>query len=154
MGARAAATLTSAMDGRPMAPIPPGNLDGSVKIHDPGRREKVELVPRDPGLVTIYNCGPTVYSDAHVGHARNAIVFDVLRRYLRWRGYRVRYVCNFTDVDDKIIVRANDEGVPAADIAERYIRAWQRDMTTLGVEPPDVAPRATEHIAEMVEMIA
>ena len=122
-------------------------------LYDTARRAKVEFVPREPGKVGIYNCGPTVYDDAHVGHARKALVFDVLRRYLRWRGYEVRYVSNYTDVDDRIIARANEEGRSAAEVARSYIAAWERDMERLGVERPDVAPRATDHVADMIVMI-
>ena len=124
-----------------------------MEIYDTATRQKVPLEPGRDGVITIYNCGPTVYDNAHVGHARNALVFDVLRRYLRWRGYRVRYVMNFTDIDDKVIVRAKTDGRSAHEIAERYITSFQRDMARLGVEPPDVAPRATEHISGMVETI-
>ncbi|MBI4637449.1 MAG: class I tRNA ligase family protein, partial [Candidatus Rokubacteria bacterium] len=101
----------------------------------------------------MYVCGVTPYDYSHVGHARSAIVFDVIRRYLTYRGFRVRTVRNYTDVDDKIIARANQEGVSAVEVGERYIAAEGRDMEALGVLPPDVAPKATEHIPEMVALI-
>src|SRR5688500_9149111 len=109
-----------------------------MQIYDTATRELVELTSRVPGEVSIYNCGPTVYSDAHVGHARNELVFDVLRRYLTWRGWTVTYVRNFTDVEDKIIKRAEEEGTSATDIAERYIARYQEDMDRLGILRPDV----------------
>ena len=111
------------------------------------------FVPQVPGKAGMYVCGVTVYDDAHLGHARGALAFEIIRRYLRFRGYDVTYVRNFTDVDDKIIVRAQEEGVGAADIAERYIQAFTKDMERLGVAAPDFEPRATEHIPSMVEMI-
>ncbi|HYZ93030.1 MAG TPA: cysteine--tRNA ligase [Actinomycetota bacterium] len=115
--------------------------------------EKKEFTPLSPPRVTLYACGPTVYDVPHVGHARLEIVFDVLRRYLRWRGFDVFYVRNVTDVDDKIINRANEEGVDAFVIADRYTRAYDDAMRDLNVLPPDVAPRASGHIIEMQDMI-
>jgi cysteinyl-tRNA synthetase len=109
--------------------------------------------PLDPPRVRIYVCGPTVYDIPHVGHARAAVVFDVLRRHLVWRGYDVFFVRNITDVDDKIIKRANDDGVDSAVIAERYTRVYQEAMQRLNVLPPDLEPRASAHIPEMLELI-
>ncbi|MGH3442918.1 MAG: cysteine--tRNA ligase [Nitriliruptorales bacterium] len=123
-------------------------------IYDTLRREKVDFDPREPGKAAIYVCGPTVYGAAHVGHARMAVVFDVLVRYLRHRGADVTVVMNITDMDDKIISRANEEGVSAFEIADRYTRAWNGDMDALGVLPPDMQPHATAHILEMQELIA
>ncbi len=116
--------------------------------------EKVLFEPIDPPRVGIYVCGPTVYDIAHVGHARSEVVYDVLRRYLTWRGYDVFFVRNFTDVDDKIIARANELGLDAMVIADRYTRAYEDSMRALGVLPPDIAPRATGHIFEMQQLIS
>jgi cysteinyl-tRNA synthetase len=124
-----------------------------VKLYNTMSRSKDELVPLAPGEVRMYVCGVTVYDFSHIGHARSALVFDVLRRYLRFKGYRVRFVRNYTDVDDRIIRRANEAGVSASEISERYIAAEREDMASLGILPPDVDPKATEHIPEMVALI-
>ncbi|HVL80194.1 MAG TPA: cysteine--tRNA ligase [Actinomycetota bacterium] len=118
-------------------------LDGTTSLFEPA----------SPPRVGIYVCGPTVYDVPHVGHARAAVVFDVLRRHLTWRGYDVLFVRNITDVEDKIINRANSDGVHPAVIAERYTRVYDDAMRALGVLDPDIAPRASGHIPEMVEMI-
>jgi cysteinyl-tRNA synthetase len=123
-------------------------------LYDTLRREEVPFVPRTPGEVGMYVCGPTVQADAHVGHGRAAVVFDVLRRHLATSGLTVRFVQNVTDVDDKIILRARREGTDAAVIATRYTRAWNRTMDALGVLPPDVQPLATGHLLEMQALIA
>ena len=115
---------------------------------------KQPFEPLDPPKVRIYVCGPTVYDVPHVGHARAAVVFDVLRRHLQWRGYDVFFVRNITDVDDKIINRANELGVDAMVVAERYTRSYQDAMRRLNVLPPDLEPRASAHIPEMLELIA
>jgi cysteinyl-tRNA synthetase len=125
----------------------------SVKVYNTLARSKEEFTPRTPGHVRIYACGVTVYDLSHVGHARSAMVFDVIQRYLRFKGYRVTFVRNFTDVDDRIIRRANAEGVPAAELSERYIQAFREDMAAIGVAPADVEPKATEHIPEMIALI-
>jgi len=124
-----------------------------VKVYNTWSRAKEEFTSLVAGQVSMYVCGVTPYDYSHIGHARSAVVFDVIRRYLTYRGFRVRTVRNYTDVDDKIIARANQEGVSAAEVGERYITAEGRDMEALGVLPPDVAPRATEHIPEMVALI-
>ncbi|RMF85452.1 MAG: cysteine--tRNA ligase, partial [Nitrospirae bacterium] len=124
-----------------------------MRLYNSLTRRKEELVPLREGEVGIYACGVTVYDDCHVGHARGAVFFDVLRRYLEHRGLRVTYVRNFTDVDDKIIRRAAEEGVSWREIADRYIEAHQRDMGALGVRPATLEPKATEHIAEIVELV-
>ena len=110
-------------------------------------------MPLEAGRVSIYVCGVTVYDHCHLGHARAAIVFDVIRRYLEYRGYAVRFACNFTDVDDKIIARARRLKVPIGELTERFIREYYADMDALGVRRADAAPRATEHIPGMIEMI-
>ncbi len=115
---------------------------------------KADFVPIAPPKVGIYVCGPTVYDETHVGHARPAIVFDVLRRHLTWRGYDVLFVRNITDVDDKIINKSNELGVDSAVVAERFARRYDDAMRALGVLPPDVAPRASGHITEMIDLIA
>src|SRR5690606_19089587 len=114
--------------------------------------EKKAFEPLEPGRVTLYVCGPTVYNYAHIGNARPAVVFDVLARLLR-RHYQVRYARNITDVDDKINAAAKETGRPIDEITARYIEAYHEDMGALGVLPPDVEPRATEHIADMIAMI-
>jgi cysteinyl-tRNA synthetase len=125
----------------------------SLVLYDTLRRAEVPFVPAVPGQVGMYVCGPTVQGDAHVGHGRAAVVFDVLRRYLAHTGYAVRFVQNVTDIDDKIILRARREGVDAAVIATRYTRAFERTMEALGVLPPDVRPLATGHLLEMQALI-
>ena len=124
-----------------------------LKIFNTLRRVKEEFRPLTPGQVRMYVCGVTVYDASHIGHARSAIVFDVIRRYLLFKGYQVRFIKNFTDVDDKIIRRAQREGVSASEIAERYIEEFHRDMEAIGVLRADVEPRATEHIDAMIALI-
>jgi cysteinyl-tRNA synthetase len=119
------------------------------------RTKKKELfLPLTPNQVTMYVCGVTVYDDCHLGHARSALVFDTIRRYFEYIGYQVRYVRNFTDVDDKILQRAKKDGITWTEVTERYIKAFYRDMGRLGIIPPTVEPRATDHIKEIVDMIA
>ncbi|MDP8930223.1 MAG: cysteine--tRNA ligase [Actinomycetota bacterium] len=125
----------------------------TLVIYDTLRREKVPFETREPGKAAIYVCGPTVYGDALLGHGRFAVVFDILNRYLRECGFEVTFVTNITDVDDKIIARANEEGVSAFVIADRYARRWAQAMDALGVMPPDVQPSATAHILEMQALI-
>ncbi len=124
-----------------------------LMLYDTLRREEVAFVPARPGQVGMYVCGPTVQGDAHVGHGRAAVVFDVLRRYLTFSGYQVRFVQNVTDIDDKIILRARREGTDHAVISTRYARAFERTMDALGVLPPDVRPLATGHLLEMQTLI-
>ena len=124
-----------------------------MKVYNTMSRRKDELVPLTAGEVRMYVCGVTVYDFSHIGHARSALVFDVLRRYLRFKGYRVTFVRNYTDVDDRIIRRANEAGVAANEISERYIAAEREDMASLGILPPDVEPKATEHVPEMIALI-
>ncbi len=115
--------------------------------------EKTTFTPRVEGTVSIYACGPTVYDVPHVGHARSALTYDVLRRYLRWRGHAVTLVQNITDIDDKIINRAAREGTSEAAVAATYEQAYVDQMTRLGIEAPDHRPHATEYVAEMVAFV-
>jgi cysteinyl-tRNA synthetase len=124
-----------------------------MRISNTMTRTKEEFVPLVPGEVRMYVCGVTVYDYSHIGHARSAMVFDVIRRYLTFKGYRVKFVKNYTDVDDRIIKRANDQGVTAREFAERFIAAEREDMASLGVLAPDVDPKATEHVSEMIALI-
>ncbi len=124
-----------------------------MKIFDTLQRRKVEFKPIEPGKVGIYVCGPTVYNLIHIGNARPMIVFDTFRRYLEYKGYEVNYVSNFTDVDDKIIKAANEEGVDASVISERYIAECKKDMNDLNVKPATVHPQATKEIDGMIKMI-
>lgn len=101
----------------------------------------------------MYVCGPTVYDLSHIGHARSAVVFDVVYRYLKYKGFNVKYTRNYTDIDDKIINRANKDGVPCSEISERYIKAFDEDMAALGVEIPNFRPKATETMKEMLDVI-
>jgi cysteinyl-tRNA synthetase len=126
---------------------------GALKVYNTMSRAKEEFVPLTPGEVRMYSCGVTVYDLSHVGHARMMIVFDVISRYLRFRGYRVTFVRNFTDIEDKIINRANQEGVSASEVSERYVAAFRDDIAALRVLPPEVEPKATDHVAEMVALI-
>ena len=125
----------------------------SLRIFNTQTRKKEEFIPLQEGKVGIYVCGITAYDVCHVGHARSAVVFDVITRYLRYRGYDVTYVKNFTDVDDKIIEKARREQKGIAEIAERYIREHDEDMEALGVARPTVTPRATEHIDGMIRLV-
>jgi cysteinyl-tRNA synthetase len=124
-----------------------------MRIFNTLGHELQEFVPRDPGKVGIYVCGATVQSRPHVGHGRYAVVFDVVRRHLEWLGYEVTYVRNITDVDDKIIAAANEAGTTTADVVDTANRAFQEAYAALGVAPPTIEPRATEHIGDMIEMI-
>jgi cysteinyl-tRNA synthetase len=124
-----------------------------IRISNTMTRTKEEFVPLTSGEVHMYVCGVTVYDYSHIGHARSAIVFDVIRRYLAFKGYRVTFVRNYTDVDDRIIRRANEAGVSPREFAERYVAAEREDMAALGVLAPDVDPKATEHVSEMLELI-
>jgi cysteinyl-tRNA synthetase len=125
----------------------------SLRIYDTRLRRKVPFVPLEEGRIGMYSCGVTVYDLCHVGHARMMVAFDVIARYLRESGYALRYVRNITDVDDKIIRRANAEGESAATIAQRYIDAMNADMGALGIAPADAEPRATENIDEVLEVV-
>ena len=124
-----------------------------LKIYNTLSGQKEVFKPLKPKRVRMYACGVTVYDYSHLGHARSALVFDVIRNYLQFSGYAVKYVRNFTDVDDKIIKRASEEGKTSAEIAEKYLLAYQEDMKRLGVAPADVEPKATEHIPDIIRLI-
>ena len=124
-----------------------------MKIFNTLTRRKEEFVPLTPGQVKMYVCGPTVYNLIHIGNARPMIVFDTVRRYFEYKGYDVQYVSNFTDVDDKIIKKANEEGVDAEVISKRYIEECKKDMAALNVKPATVNPQATQEIQGMLTMI-
>jgi cysteinyl-tRNA synthetase len=124
-----------------------------LRIYNTLTRQKEPFAPLVPGQVSLYVCGITPYDVSHIGHARSALVFDVIARYLRYRGYRVRLVKNYTDVDDKIIARASQLKTSTEELADRYIRSYEADMAKLGIEAPTLAPRATRHVPEMVALI-
>ncbi len=124
----------------------------TIKLHDTRLGKKVDFEPLDDDKVTMYLCGPTVYNYAHIGNARPAVVFDLLARVLR-RRYELKFARNFTDVDDKINAASLETGKPIGEITEKFMRIYNDDMAALGVLSPDVEPRATEHIAEMIAMI-
>ncbi len=116
-------------------------------------KKKEEFEPLTPGEVKMYVCGPTVYNLIHIGNARPMIVFDTVRRYFEYKGYKVNYVSNFTDVDDKIIKKANEEGVDASQISERYIEECKKDMSAMNIKPATKHPQATQEIQGMIDMI-
>jgi cysteinyl-tRNA synthetase len=125
----------------------------TLRIYNTLTKKKEEFIPLEEGKVKMYVCGVTVYDRCHIGHARAAVVFDVIYRFLQHMGYRVTYVQNYTDVDDKIIKRANQEGVTSQVIAERYIQEHAGDMHTLGMKKPTHQPRATENIPQIIHLI-
>ena len=124
-----------------------------MKIYNTMSKRKEEFVPLEEGKVKMYVCGPTVYNFIHIGNARPMIVFDTVRRYFEYKGYDVNFVSNFTDVDDKIIKKANEEGVTAEEISKRYIAECKKDMEGMNIEPATKNPLATEEIGGMIEMI-
>ncbi len=125
----------------------------TVRLYDTRARAKVDLEPRAPGQVSIYVCGPTVYDVPHIGHGRTVLVYDVIRRYLRWRGFDVTFVSNITDIEDKIIARAHETGATEPDLAQRFEAAYWEQTDRLGVERPDHTPHATEYVDAMLERI-
>ncbi len=124
-----------------------------LTIHNTLTGQKEPFEPLVSGTVRMYVCGVTVYDECHIGHARSALVFDVIRNYLQDIGYVVTFVKNFTDVDDKIINRAAQEGVSCKEIVDRYLRAYERDMGRLGIRPADIEPKATDHMPDIVKLI-
>jgi len=125
----------------------------AIRLYNTLTRRLEALEPLVPGQIRMYACGVTVYDLCHIGHARSALVFDVIRRYLEYAGYRVRFVRNFTDVDDKIIARARETGRSWDNVARTYIEAFRADMAALGLRAADVEPKATDHLPEMLELI-
>ena len=124
-----------------------------MRIYNTLSGKKEELVPLREGELSMYVCGPTVYNFFHIGNARPLVVFDTMRRYLQYRGYKVKYVQNFTDVDDKIINRAREEGCTAPEISEKYIEEYFKDIAALNVKKADVHPKVSEHIPEIMKFV-
>lgn len=124
-----------------------------MKIYNTLTKRKEDFIPLEEGKVKMYVCGPTVYNFIHIGNARPMIVFDTVRRYMEYKGFEVNYVSNFTDVDDKIIAKAIEEGVPAEEISERYIKECKKDMADMNVKPATTHPLATQEIDGMIQMI-
>ena len=125
-----------------------------IKVYNTQSRKKEELRTTEPQKVQMYVCGPTTYNYIHLGNARPLVVFDTIRRYLKYRGFDVMYVQNFTDVDDKIIMRAQEEGQEAQEVAERYIAEYFRDAEALHVMKADLHPRVSQHIPEIIEVVS
>ena len=125
-----------------------------LRIFNTLSRNKEEFVPREDNKATMYVCGPTTYNFIHLGNARPMVVFDTVRRYLKYKGYEVTFVQNFTDVDDKIINRAREEGMEPGKLAEKYIEEYFIDAHSLNVEDADIQPKVTQHIKEIIEMVA
>jgi len=128
-------------------------MSKKVTLYNTLSQKKEELVPYSENKIKMYVCGPTVYSSAHLGHARAAVTFDVIERFLTHLGYEVTYVRNFTDIDDKIIAKSNETGVPAEEISEKYIQEYKEDMASIGVKSPTIQPKVTEHVPEIIDMI-
>ncbi|MEN6531981.1 MAG: cysteine--tRNA ligase, partial [Anaerolineaceae bacterium] len=126
----------------------------SLKIYNTLSRSKEDFKTLEPGKVRMYVCGPTVYAEAHIGHAMSALVFDIVRRYLEYSGYDVNFVMNFTDVDDKIINKANELGRDPFELANQYIQQYKANLDALNVKPATKNPRATEDMPQIIEMIS
>lgn len=124
-----------------------------LKIYNTLTRKKEEFHPVHPGVVNMYVCGPTVYNYIHIGNARSAIAFDTVRRYLEYIGYQVNYVSNFTDVDDKMIKAAHEQGITVPELADKYIKAFMEDTNAVNIEPATMYPRATENIPEIIDFV-
>jgi cysteinyl-tRNA synthetase len=125
----------------------------ALQLYDTRQRAKVDFEPRDVGRVAVYVCGPTVYDVPHIGHGRTALVYDTIRRYLRWRGYDVRYVSNVTDIEDKIIARAHETGSTEPELARRFEADYWEQLDRLGVERPDETPHATGYVPDMLDVV-
>lgn len=125
----------------------------SLKLYNSLNRKKEDFIPLDPSHVKMYACGPTVYNYAHIGNARMAVVFDVWAQMLRYHYPKVTYASNITDVEDKIMIAAKEQGIEISEVTEKYTKIYNDDMATLGVELPDVQPKATDHIQEMIDQI-
>ncbi len=128
-------------------------MNKRVTLYNTLSKKKEELVPYAQNSIRMYVCGPTVYDSAHLGHARAAVTFDVIERFLSHIGYKVTYVRNFTDVDDKIINKSKETGVAANEISEKYIKEYKEDMASIGVKSPTLQPKVTEHVPEIIDMI-
>jgi cysteinyl-tRNA synthetase len=126
----------------------------TIQIYNTLTRQKEEFKTLEPGRVKMYVCGPTVYNKAHIGHAMSAMVFDIIRRYLEYRNYDVQFAMNYTDVDDKIIHRANEMKVDPFALAEGYIEDFQRNLNDLNIEPATYNPRASLEIGQIIEMVS
>ena len=124
-----------------------------MQVYNTMTRKKEPLIPIKEGEISMYVCGPTVYDYFHIGNARPFVVFDTMRRYLEYRGYKVKYVQNFTDIDDKMINRANREGTTVKELGDRFIEEYYRDADALGIERATVNPRATEHIGDIIKLV-
>jgi cysteinyl-tRNA synthetase len=125
-----------------------------LKVYNTLTKQKEDFIPHEPNVVRMYVCGPTVYDYPHIGNARSFAVFDTIRRYLEYVGYRVHYITNFTDIDDKMINRANEENITVADLAAKFIAEYRTIAKQLNLKPATVNPRATEHIDDIVEMVS
>ncbi len=124
-----------------------------IRLYNTLTRKKEELQTLEPGIVKMYVCGPTVYNDAHVGHAMSALVFDIIRRYLEYRGYNIRHVMNYTDVDDKIINRANQMGMDPFALSERYINDFDQNLTDLNIQPATAKPRVSKTMPQIIDFV-
>lgn len=131
----------------------PHSMEKKIRLYNTLTQKKEDLAPFEGKKVRIYVCGPTVYSSAHLGHARAAVTFDIIQRFLKKIGYDVTYVRNFTDIDDKIINKSKETGIPSEEISRIYTEEYIEDMASLGVQTPDFQPKVTEHIAEIIELI-
>ncbi len=125
----------------------------AIRVYNTMTRTKEAFVPREQDKVAMYVCGPTVYNHIHIGNARTFLTFDIIRRYLTWRGFDVTFVQNITDVDDKIIKRAAEEGLAPAEVADTYTFAFRAAMESLGIDRPTSQPLATQKIPQMIDMI-
>ena len=125
----------------------------ALRIYNTLSRQSERFEPIEPGRVRMYVCGPTVYAQAHIGHAMSTVVFDIIRRFLEYRGYQVRHVMNYTDVEDKIIRRAAELGVAPEDLARQHQRDFERHLQDLNVEMPSMRPQASQEIPTIIEMV-
>lgn len=125
-----------------------------LKVYNTLTRQKEDFHPLNDGVVNMYVCGPTVYNYIHIGNARSAIAFDTIRRYFEFSGYQVNYVSNFTDVDDKMIKAAHEQGITVPELADKYIAAFMEDTTAVNIEPATKHPRATENIPEIITFVS
>ena len=124
-----------------------------IRLYNTLTRKKEDFQTLEPGVVKMYVCGPTVYNDAHVGHAMSALVFDIIRRYLEYRGYNVRHVMNYTDVDDKIINRANQMNMDPFVLTQRYIEDFDQNLTDLNIQPATAKPRVSKTMPQIIAFV-